>query len=380
MESTAIAASRGSRTRYGRALATPTTALAWTRGQTALEILQELANGTATPRLPQPLGGERTVSMAPMAHRWRLDGSSLVEPPLVSRAPVQGMVVNSVTFTVVRRQGPPDHSIAVPPAGPSFRSTQMLAWPQNAMSPIAPSSTLTQMLAWPQNAMRPAASSTSTQMLAWPQNAMPPAAPLSTSTQMLGWPQNAMPATVASAGQRHFDRNGVRVTEGTLASQEPPCIVTPVAVYGDGNPLACFYCARVFAIDSCEIPGLLPPPGFTYPEPIGPTPLPPAVYASLRRGAPPTEICSDLYHFHLTMQHMPKHALANLTWWPLTENVHGATVPLNLMPMSATTSKHLALLPSTASGLPYESVMLEHEDMVRLTLGRPSAMDLDLSL
>uniref|UniRef100_J3MWS9 Uncharacterized protein n=1 Tax=Oryza brachyantha TaxID=4533 RepID=J3MWS9_ORYBR len=107
-------------------------------------------------------------------------------------------------------------------------------------------------------------------------------------------------------------------------------IISPVAVHGNGNPLACIFCARGFALRSSEILRLLPPRVFSYPEPIRPPPLPvmlplaPVGHTSLTTG-----MCSDPHHFFLTMQHMPRQVLANLNWTSQIGNIHNV-VPTHI--------------------------------------------------
>uniref|UniRef100_J3MVX3 Uncharacterized protein n=1 Tax=Oryza brachyantha TaxID=4533 RepID=J3MVX3_ORYBR len=339
-------------------------------------------------------GQHHTMPIFPMAGRRHVDGGDMmpISSLPVSQVLVGGMVVSTFMVTTVRRQ-----------QGPLYLNTTVL--PRQSTVPVS---------------------------------ALPPPPP---TTQMLAL-QNTMPPPVASITGERITNN-----DATISRRQPPDIlglygiISPVAVHANGNPLTCIYCGGVFSLSVSDIPGLLPPPGFNYPDPIGPPPLPlplPIVEDVVLT----TVKCSNPNHFVLTMQHMPRHAMADLIWSSKIPSVHipspicdhgsqnvqrasslagiiGAptqmlnpmpiqtgqgsltlnstsmstslvgivdvTVPsmFDLMPMAIHKEPHAPPLPMSSSspfGLFYESVMPEHEDMVRLNLGQSCTMDLDLGL
>ena len=361
------------------------------RALSSLQIIQGLR--VASPeRLPQPTSGQRRIlPMAPQARRWRADGNatmSVTSLPL-NQVRAIGLFLNTFMVATMRRQ-----------EGPLYHNAIVI--PTMASAPV-------------------------------------PAPP---TTQMLAM-ENTMPTTVEPVtNHRIINHDIMHFMRETPDIQRLPGVVSPVAVHGNGNPLSCIYCGLVFALRSSEIPVFLPPPGFSYPEPMGPPPLlsllPPARDAS-RTAA----VCSDPHHFAITMQHMPKKEMADLIWSSEIPSIHipsaaggqhvgtvpsltgitgattsmvnlmqmpaihmeqhmlsptmlnssaspkcitSTTVPstLNMMPMRDILRDQLSLAPaissSSASGVLCEYVMPEHEDMVRLTLGQSSSMDLDLSL
>uniref|UniRef100_A0A0E0LYY3 Uncharacterized protein n=1 Tax=Oryza punctata TaxID=4537 RepID=A0A0E0LYY3_ORYPU len=387
----------GGDSRFVRDLVSPTLAPALVPTQQALRALSSLqiiqGLGVARPeQLPQTSSGQhRIMPIVPQARRWRPDGSGTVLP--VASLPVNqvraiSLVINTFMVATMRRQeGPLYHNAGVHP-------TVALAPP---------------------------------------------------TTQVLAM-DNSMPATVEPVtNQRIINHDVMRFMRETPDIRGLPGIVSPVAVHGNGNQLSCIYCGLVFALRSSEIPGFLPRPGFSYPEPIGPPSLLPSL--TLAGDASRTAVaCSDPHHFIVTMQHMPKQEIADLIRSSDIPSIHipsaagghggqhvgtapsltgmtGATastvnhmqmpaihmeqnilpptmlsssaspegitstaVPLtlNMMPMQDILRDQLSLPPTTSSsstsGVLCEYVMPEHEDMVCLTLGQSSTMDLDLSL
>lgn len=113
----------------------------------------------------------------------------------------------------------------------------------------------------------------------------------------------------------------------------PDSVLPLVALPGGGNPVSCIHCCRMFAFDSSDIPGLVPPPGFTYQDCIGPLPPPPARTgaSSLPLAAPPAPlpVCTDPNHFILTMHYMPIDVLSELdqlVWLRPTPNIQPTAV------------------------------------------------------
>uniref|UniRef100_A0A0E0M081 Uncharacterized protein n=1 Tax=Oryza punctata TaxID=4537 RepID=A0A0E0M081_ORYPU len=255
----------------------------------ALSDLQTILGlGAAPPqRLPQTSNGQRRVTpLASLQQQQHVNGGTAVPMASlpVNQVRANGLVVSTFLLTTVRRQ-----------QGLLYRNTSV----------------------------------------------HPMVAPTPVTTQM-PTVQNTIPATVALvADQRIINHGTVHFMGATLATQGLWDVVSPVATHGNGNPLACICCARVFSLRLWEIQRLLSSLGFSYSEPIGPPPLrlplPPVGYASLTM-----VVCSSPHHFVLTMLHMPRQAIADLTWSSQIGNIQ-IGVP------SPASGQHVGMALSSAS-------------------------------